>query len=113
MNRPFRAASRRLSAPKTIVLAAALFASTCALASSARGLVLAIEPIAGSELCLLALEDAHLGRRIEIFAEPAVCSQRAQWIGRTALFHLSLADMGGRLEPVATRVSAWSPARTE
>jgi hypothetical protein len=95
---------------KALAALCALFACASASASSARGLVLSIEPIAGSALCALALDDAYLKRRIEFLAEPAVCAQREQWIGRTALFHLSLADMGGRLEPVATRVSAWAPA---
>ena len=81
-------------------------------ASSTRGLVVAMDSIPGSEHCELVIEDEYAKRKLYFLAHKKVCEQRTQWIGKTALFHLSLVDVGrNRLEAVATRVKAW-PEKT-
>ena len=79
----------------------------CANASSTRGLVVSMTPIPGATHCELVVEDEWAGRRLSFFAQKEVCEQRGKWVGRRASFHLSLVDVGGRLEPVATRVGPW------
>ena len=80
-------------------------------AGSTRGMVVAMNPIPGSEHCELVIEDEYAKRTLYFLAYKSVCEQRAQWVGKTALFHLSLVDVGrNRLEAVATRVKEW-PAK--
>lgn len=82
-------------------------------AASTRGLVVAMDPIPGSPHCKLTVDDEFAKRKLHFLAQPNLCAQREQWVGKTALFHLSLVDLGrSRLEPVATRVKAW-PDRAE
>lgn len=78
-------------------------------AASTRGLVRAMTPLEGSSYCELAVDDELAGRTLYFIAHKSVCEQRTQWVGRRAVFHLSLVDFSGKLEPVATRVRPWTP----
>lgn len=85
--------------------------SMCASASSTRGLVVSMTPVPGTTHCELVVADELAGRELFFLAQKEVCGQRAKWEGRRAVFHLSLVDVGGRLEAVATRVGPWPPAK--
>lgn len=85
----------------------ALAMASPAQASSTRGLVVSMDPLPGSSQCELVIDDELSSRRLSFVASAHVCAQRAQWVGKRALFHLSLADLGGRLYPMATRVGPW------
>lgn len=100
--------------PLAARLAVALaLAATClpAPASSTRGVVVSMDEIEGSPHCALVIEDEPSGRRLAFYAHQRICEQRAGLVGKRALFHLSLIDVGRqRLEAVATRVIPWSEA---
>ena len=97
---------------KTIPLALAACFASAAHASSTRGLVVSMDHLPGSAHCVLVIMDDDFKRKMSFLARKDVCEQRGAWVGKTAEFHLSLTDVGGRLAPMATRAKPW-PAKSE